>query len=107
MSFWRRSESVERPYLRRAGAPSEVLRQFWLRQFRRLFEAEEAGVDPSHFIYRWLSLDAMTWADRGPRVEIDLNEDVAHFLDDADIRSKDPRYGDHQRQRVRKWLDAQ
>ena len=49
----------------------------------------------------------MTWDERGPRVVVNLTEDIRHFLDDADIRSKDPRYGDAQRGKVRKWLDAQ
>jgi hypothetical protein len=105
LSFWRK-EPVQRPYLRRAKGPSVGLREFWFRQFRRHFDAEERGVDPSGFVYRWLSLDAMTWDDCGPRVEVDLNEDVRHFLDDADIRAKDSAYAEQQRQRVRKWLDA-
>jgi hypothetical protein len=98
---------VERPYLRRANGPSEELRQFWFRQFRRHLEAEEYGVDPAAFVYSWLALDAMTWDDRGPRVQIGLTEDVRHFLDDADIRAKDTSYGDEQRRRVRRWIDAQ
>jgi hypothetical protein len=106
LSFWRRKKPVQRPYLRRAKGPSEELRQFWFRQFRRHFEAEEFGVDPILLVYRWLSLDAMTWDDRGPRVEIDLNDDVRHFLDDADIRAKDSSYAAQQRRRVRQWLDA-
>jgi hypothetical protein len=107
LSFWRRKEPAPRPYLRRAKGPSEELRDFWFRQFRRHFEAEERGADPSDLVYRWLSLDAMTWNDRGPRVQIDLSDHVRHFLDDADIRSKDAAYADQQRRRVRKWLNAQ
>jgi hypothetical protein len=83
------------------------LRDFWFRQFRRHLEAEERGVDPALFVYRWLTLDAMTWLNRGPRVQIDAPETVLHFMDDADIRAKDATYGERQRAEVRKWLDAQ
>jgi len=83
------------------------LRDFWLRQFRKYLEAEQSGSDPANFAVRWLALDAMTWDRRGPRIAIDIPEDVAHFLDDADIRAKDRSYADHQRIRVTTWLNAQ
>jgi hypothetical protein len=105
LSFFRR-RIVEQSYLRRAEAPSDQLRDFWFRQFRRHFEAEEVGVDPAGLSTRWLAIDAMTWERRGPRVQIEIPEDVTHFLDDADIRAKDQSYASHQRRKVREWLDA-
>ena len=96
-----------RTKLRRSNGPSDQLRDFWFRQFRKQLEAECNGVDPIALEQRWLALDAMTWADRGPRTQIALTEDVRHFLDDADIRSKDHAYAEEQRRRVRLWLDAQ
>ena len=35
------------------------------------------------------------------------HEVVYHFLDDADIREKDPVYGERQRERLRAWLDPE
>jgi hypothetical protein len=34
-------------------------------------------------------------------------EVVSHFLDDPDIRKKDARYGDRQREQLRLWLETE
>jgi hypothetical protein len=94
-----------RPSLRKADGPTQALDEFWLRSFRQLFEREEAGENPNHLINRWLALDAMTWPDRGPRVTHSVPEDIAQFLDDADIRAKDAVYAASQRRAVKHWLN--
>lgn len=80
--------------------------EWWLAQFRRHLELELNGREPKSLENRWLALDAMTWSKRGSKVGIEIPHQIYHFLYDADIRSKDKDYAEHQWLVAKEWLHA-
>jgi hypothetical protein len=81
------------------------LEDWWLRQFKRHFSLEVAGTPPSQLSERWLTLNRMAY---GPakRIQLDLPEVVAHWLDDDDVRAKSPKYPSYQMREVEDWLNG-
>jgi hypothetical protein len=74
----------------------EELRQ----RLAAILDQEERGV------VDWASVEAMF-----DRLDADLKDSecphfVYHFISDSDIRAKDPVYGDHQRQEVRRFVET-
>jgi hypothetical protein len=82
------------------------LNEWWLVQFRRHLEFELNGRDPKSLVNRWLALNAMTWSKRGSKVTVEMPHHINHFLDDADVRSKDKGYAQQQWADAKDWIDA-
>ena len=89
---------------------SASLDKWWREAFERLLDAEQyGGVEPSSLAARWMALDRHVYP-TDPRgswsLGFKLPEKIAHFLDDADIRSKDERYAQSQWAHAREWLNG-
>lgn len=80
--------------------------QWWKRQFRRMLALEESGLNPITLQNRYLLLASRTRDGQRWKVSFEVPNNVYHFLDDADIRTKDTRYGEHQWQIASEWLNG-
>ncbi len=80
--------------------------KWWRKQFARLLRLETQGRDPRSLEDRWLLLASRTWGDKRWTVSFEVPIPIYHVLDDADVRSKDRRYAEHQWQVASEWLNG-
>jgi hypothetical protein len=86
------------------------LDHWWRVMFAKMLDAEMSGrASPKTVESRWLVLNLHAGPTRRrPRwvIGFDIPEHISHFLDDADIRTKDAAYAQHQWAAAREWLNA-